>query len=573
MSENDKHSFLNSLKVTQEAGLPKTDLQKEQEEMHNVLLSYLDTYEDKNSIKTKKYLCYLTAAIYLTYRKMYPNLVTRIPFRTKADLSYMKNIQKEFIKSIVEYLNNCSEYGKTFTLENFEQYFPTDSTTKDIQAATILLDHFREPILLSYEEGQYDAKQHLPNKDDVDFSESIDSLIAKDMKYTNFIMETKPKINEFISEKTFLNLKKQILQNIIDLNYHGFDEERFPSYQEELALIEERINNGLLQHNFASSITDLQRCELKTLLSNLQHLLEDKLQFNILNNTIGTVLNQKIIKDILKVTYDYSKTAKKSNGFAAIYYTLHTPYGDIETFLQSKERFYQSKKGSAFHSGMSGKSLDAREFFEYVDPENESQDLNEFLDSIDLPISVLEDDSNPKLQQDLKEKLARIRIKNFIDVPMSVPSNVIDDYNISKFDEDSLRKKAIAEQKIKEMPKVRLKTDDYLYSLAISRSACLNTCSSGHGLSPNAAIHHQDIDDEFAEVLRRRDSITCLGDILLKRLRIVLKTSKISDPTNINKNISIANLPKQITLEEIYDYGKELEQLFPESSETDDLEL
>ena len=147
MSENDKHSFLNSLKVTQEAGLPKTDLQKEQEEMHNVLLSYLDTYEDKNSIKAKKYLCYLTAAIYLTYRNMYPNLVTRIPFRTKADLSYMKNIQKEFIKSIVEYLNNCSEYGKTFTLENFEQYFPTDSTTKDIQAATILLDHFREPIL------------------------------------------------------------------------------------------------------------------------------------------------------------------------------------------------------------------------------------------------------------------------------------------------------------------------------------------------------------------------------------------------------------------------------------------
>lgn len=53
MSENDKHSFLNSLKVTQEAGLPKTDLQKEQEEMHNVLLSYLDTYEDKNSIKAK----------------------------------------------------------------------------------------------------------------------------------------------------------------------------------------------------------------------------------------------------------------------------------------------------------------------------------------------------------------------------------------------------------------------------------------------------------------------------------------------------------------------------------------
>jgi len=57
MSENDKHSFLNSLKVTQEAGLPKTDLQKEQEEMHNVLLSYLDTYEDKN--KGKELIAYV----------------------------------------------------------------------------------------------------------------------------------------------------------------------------------------------------------------------------------------------------------------------------------------------------------------------------------------------------------------------------------------------------------------------------------------------------------------------------------------------------------------------------------
>ncbi len=102
MSENDKHSFLNSLKVTQEAGLPKTDLQKEQEEMHNVLLSYLDTYEDKNSIKAKKYLCYLTAAIYLTYRKMYPNLVTRIPFRTKADSElyekYSKRVYKKYCR-------------------------------------------------------------------------------------------------------------------------------------------------------------------------------------------------------------------------------------------------------------------------------------------------------------------------------------------------------------------------------------------------------------------------------------------------------------------------------------------
>ena len=490
--------------------------------------------------------------------------------------------QKEFEKSLENIFRNLNLDEKV-TLEDLKNFFLTEPTTKDIQAATILLDHFREPVLLTYEDGQYDAKHELPNKNDLDFSDSISDLVAKDMKYTNFITETRPKINEYLSEKSFLKLKKQILEGIVDLNYHGFDDERYPSYEEDLRMVQERLTKGMIQQNFASSITELQKGELKSLLSNMQHLLEDKLQFNILNNTIGNVLDQKIIKDTLHVTYDYSKTSKKPNGFAAIYYTLHTPYGDIELFMQSQERYYQSKKGSAFHSGMSGKSLDIKEFFEYVNPKNETQDLSEFLDSVDLPISVLEDDSNPVAQKELSDKLKRIKIKDNVDVSMSVPTSVMLDSNISDFDNDSLRKKAIAENKIHDMPKIKMNTDDYLYSLAISRSACLNTCSSGHGLSPNAAIHHQDIDDEFAEVLRRRDSITCLGDILLKHLRNVIRESKIDDPTNINKNISIANLPKLITFEEIYEYGSDLDKKIDESNsldsenenqvDSDDLEL
>ena len=69
--------------------------------------------------------------------------------------------------------------------------------------------------------------------------------------------------------------------------------------------------------------------------------------------------------------------------------------------------------------------------------------------------------------------------------------------------------------------------------------------------------------------LRRRDSITCLGDILLKRLRNVIRESKIDDPTNINKNISIANLPKLITFEEIYEYGSDLDKKIDESNSLD----
>ena len=107
-----------------------------------------------------------------------------------------------------------------------------------------------------------------------------------------------------------------------------------------------------------------------------------------------------------------------------------------------------------------------------------------------------------------------------------------------------------------------------MYSSAISYSACLNTCSSGHGFSANAAIHHQDIDDEFTEVLRKRDAVTCLGSLLLERLRTILRTTKKDDYYNVRKNNSIANLPKLITKNEIKEYGRALSnRTNPEQSE------
>lgn len=568
--DNNSNSFINSLKVSQEQGIPISPIQEQQKALHEITNSYLDTYEEKNSLNAKKYMCYLTAAIYITYKKMYPNLVIRIPFRTKSDTSYQKNIQKEFPNSLDTLIEQLEKNNESLTLETLEKYFPTEPTTKDIQAATIILDHFKEPILLTYQEGEYDNPLPNAKNNDIDLKESITDLVNKDMKYTNLLIKANSIYStEFLSEFAFLMLKKQILEGIIDLNYHGFDGEKYPSYQEDLKSVEEKIANGVIQQNFAASITNLQKYELKHLISNMQYLLEDKLQFNILNNTISNVLNQPIVKDTLQATYDYSKTSKKPNGFAAIYYTLHTPYGDIELFLQSNERYYQSKKGSAFHSGMSGKSLDIKDFFEYVNPENETEDLNYFLDSIDLPVSVLDDTKNQKLAESINQKLSRIKIKDSIDVKLSVPTSVTFDSTTTKKDPESLKKKQIADEKIKNAPIVSINTNEYLYLVATSRSACLNTCSSGHSFSINAAIHHQDIDDEFAEVLRRRDSMTCLGNILLKRLRIILKTSKADDKTNINKINSISSLPKLISPEEIYEYGEELENLIENTTPKD----
>ena len=55
----------------------------------------------------------------------------------------------------------------------------------------------------------------------------------------------------------------------------------------------------------------------------------------------------------------------------------------------------------------------------------------------------------------------------------------------------------------------------------------------------------------------------------IKRLRTVLKTSKLGDHANINKNLSLSRLPKQITIEEILEYGEQLNN----SQSTDEIEL
>ena len=67
------NSFLESLKISDEKNLDRTELQNQQEFLHKAVSSYLDTYQDKNSVEAKEYMCYLAAAIYLSYKKLYPN--------------------------------------------------------------------------------------------------------------------------------------------------------------------------------------------------------------------------------------------------------------------------------------------------------------------------------------------------------------------------------------------------------------------------------------------------------------------------------------------------------------------
>ena len=114
-------------------------------------------------------------------------------------------------------------------------------------------------------------------------------------------------------------------------------------------------------------------------------------------------------------------------------------------------------------------------------------------------------------------------------------------------------------------------TNEYLLSTALAISPYMNVCASGHTSFTNAEIHHKKVIGEFAEVLRKKDSNTCLRDLLIRKLEDIIENneyfeSNSIDNSNMNSSLKrvkehdkIANkLPKDISTKNIIHYGEKL---------------
>ena len=198
--------------------------------------------------------------------------------------------------------------------------------------------------------------------------------------------------------------------------------------------------------------------------------------------------------------------------------------------------------------------------------------LNKFLEAVDKPERVLE---TPKLANIYKEKLSHIKIKdkiNVMDAPIGLIRQFYPDYDPEIYDKDPdvMIKELITEGKIsEEYANTYVDTNEYLYNTALSYSPALFRAVSGSGFSLNAAIQHQDIVDEFTEVLRKKDSMTLLGNLLLERLSTILETTKKDDEHNVRKNEFLSKLPKQITYTQLIEYGERLKDKKLESTESE----
>lgn len=565
----------------------------DQQDIYKKVMSLLDQYQKSNSFENREFLCYLTAAIYLTYRKLFPQLSIYIPFRTKSDMSYIKNIQKEFDK-----------FTKSSSTD-----FDITPIIKDISGIRVVLDHINSTISPSREKydilsGALDEHDDSNNSD-----ESLNSkpTIVKLLSNFNENIKFTDTVDEYCklpiqSGKQYFEYKMELLKRIIDATPKEFTDERkpAPSFFALYKEVKDQYNYFSETDSFPSIVSVFQKNELKDLSNVLRFRTDDKLHFAILEKTLPIVFEQPLIKNALKTHSEFIKPSLKPNGFQSLYYNLDTPFGPIEVQAQSNKAYYTSTKGSAYHSGMNGKNIDVKEFFELSDP-NDEYDVSYYLDILDSvsadsmisPYELPEFDTEQEKQAFLKteqgiaflqsekyrELMKHIQIKKTMEIlPNNLPKEIYYPNSLNELNKKKL-KELIDNGQIK--PFI-INTNSYLLSTALSLSPYMNVCSSGHTSFTTAQIHHKKVIGEFSEVLRKKDSNTCLRDLLIRRLEYIIETGAELDLDGNTLDSSflkvieqhdkaVSKLPKDISQKNIVKYAEKLRNI--EQSVDSDLEL
>lgn len=432
----------------------------------------------------------------------------------------------------------------------------------------------------------------------------VKRLLSKSHDYFHFADEVNSYLQSSIqqNEKKFLELKIELLEKIIDVTPNEFTEERKPnpSFSQLYEETKNKYNYFLETDSFPTIIPDFEKDELSALTAEFRSKINNKLQFAILGKTLPVVFNNEIIKNALETSFEFTKNTKKENGFQALYYNLNTPFGPVEVQAQSNRAYFASTKGSAYHSGMEGKDISIKDFFELVDEDDEFE-LSHYLDILDSisadslvsPYQLPKFKNNQERRNFLstpkgiayldsekcREMLKHVKIKENMEIlPQYLPREV---YTYSKhtqiIDKEKL-KEAIDCGKVN--PTI-INTDEYLLSTALSLSPYMNVCSSGHTSFTTAGIHHKKIIGEFSEILRKKDSNTVLRDLLIRRLDNLLenaestKNEKTSPSENyLNKVVKthddmLAKLPKDISMKNITAYAEKLHTMLEKNSDSD----
>lgn len=533
------------------------------EAVHNLAYEYYQQttpHGQKNSN-------YLSSAIYLIYRKLYPEFSTSIPERKKGEKSFNDNMHKELNNSIINIVPTDIKTGITFSdMEKHIVSNPdnkknfTDKTNSDISAITIVLNYVDDSIY--FDESDPENEEILKLK-----KQKNDNL--------KFMHSVKRYLNEndiFMTQEEYFQIYIQLLQRLQDCTYPECTHEiKEGSYSSRLSLAIDKYKKNMQENSFSPNATDLEIEELYTLTECLKRRLDDKLQHEILKVTFPHVLEDTLLTDDFKITGKFIKDVKKANGFCALYFELIDANGrKTEVQLQSNMRYKETKNGPSTHNGMPNKKVDVNPFFELADGSDDPKRLEHYLFLLGRTSRIQEQSLRQKLKtlqnkfscseipeekrkldlsiKRLEKKISSIETaRNSIKIKdeFTEEYDMIDTENTKK--EDNYELKTIGNKTFKlyntkttkRIAKTSIEKYLPLYAEYISPIS-MDVISSAHATAPEAHINKKTLVDGFTEMLRKGDEITYLSELLINKLKEIL-------------NIKDTN---QISLEELSRYAK-----------------
>lgn len=511
---------------------------------------------------------YLGSAIYLIYRKLYPELSITEPERKKGEKSFTDNVHKELNHSVKNMVPADIETGITLSdikkhiisnPENKNNF--TDKVTADISGMTIVLNHVDDSIYFDESDPE---------------NEEMLKLKKQRNKNLKFIHSIKRYLNEndiFMTQEEYFQIYIQLLQRLQDSTYPECTHEiKEGSYSSRLEYAIDNYKKNIEAKSFAPNATDVEIEELYQLTNCLTRRLDDKLQHEILRVTFPHVLADPLITDDFKITGKFVKDVKKQNGFCAIYFELIDAKGNkIEVQLQSNMRYKETKNGLSTHSDMPGKQADIKHFFELTNGSDDPELLEHYLSLLNRTSSIQETSLQEKLESlhnelsyaktpEEKRKLDNSirRLEKKIDAIETAKNSIkikdefieeidmIDMENTKKEDNYELREingKKIKIYDTKTTKRIsKMKIEEYLPIYAeYMAPASMSVISSAHATAPEAYVNKKSLVEGFTEILRKGDEVTYLSEMLINKLKNIL-------------NIKDSN---QISLEELKRYANE----------------
>lgn len=524
---------------------------QQQKLIKDTVLKLSDAYYNQVNPHGQQNSDYLASAIYLIYKKTFPELSITEPSREKGLKSFDDNMHKELNKGLQNTIPSDIKTG--ITLPDMEKQIVsntdnpnnfTDKTNSDFSGITIVLNHIDDAMY--FEENDPENGEILELK----------KQRNKNLKFVHSLKKYLLAYDFCLTQEEYFQIYIELLHRLQDSTYPECTHEiKEGNYSLRLEIAIKNYQKLASTDAFAPNATKDEVQELDNLVACLIRRLDDKLENEVLRVTFPQVLEDSLLTDDFKIKGEFVKFAKKENGFCAIYYELTDALGrKTEVQLQSNMRYKETKNGPSTHNDMPNKKVDIKHFFELTDNRNDPELLNDYLFLLGRTSKKQEEELKMMLQKEQEKRSLSTntpqekraldnsikRLQKKIEAIETAKSNIkikdefIEDSDMIDIDntmkEDNYDIKYIGDKPVKVYDTKTTKRtsemtiEQYLPIYAEYMSpADMKIISSAHATAPEAYVNRKDLIESFTEILRKGDEIPYLSELLIDKLKDILK--------------------------------------------------